>query len=60
MICIDAALYAQAMRVLRSVEWAHPEAEEAADRLQIEAMHSLRRDVEFNNEVPVLCRRQAD
>jgi hypothetical protein len=59
-ICIDNVTYAVAMRVLRSVEWAHPEANEAADRLQIAGIESATRDIEFNSEAPALCRAQAD
>ena len=58
-MCIDAVTYSMVMRVLRSVTWI-PEADEAADRLQIAAIDSARRDIEYNTDAPALCRPQAD
>lgn len=58
MIAISPLDYTFAMTVLRSVEWAHPDAIEAADRLQIAALESAARDIEFNTGAPALLRSQ--
>jgi hypothetical protein len=58
MIAIDPKLYAQLMRVLRQVEWTHPDAHRAADRLMLAGLESATREIEFN-EPSALLRKQA-
>jgi len=58
MITIDPTTYSKALRVLRNLEKAHPDARDAANRLLLAGLESEIRDLEFN-EAPALCRPQA-
>lgn len=60
MISVDAPTYEFLMRVLRDSELHHPHARSAADMLLVAALESEERNGEFFNEVPALCRLQAD
>lgn len=59
MIAVDNALYSQIMSVLRSVEWVHPQAHEAADRLQLAGLESATREFSLETNLPTLLRQQA-
>lgn len=57
MISLDYPTYDLVQKVL--AESPHPEARTAAKRLTLAALEMIERDLEFNNEAPALCRRQA-
>lgn len=60
MIIVPAPALDRAMRVLREVATLHPEAMQACKALYRAMAEGYARDLEFNNEVPALCRLQAD
>jgi hypothetical protein len=59
MICVDSATCAQIVRVLREVERLHPDARRLSKAVLRAGIDQVKRDAEFNNEAPALCRPQA-
>ena len=57
MITVDQVTFAMVLRALS--ESCHSEAKEASNRMRIAAVEAMAREIEFNNEVPALCRAQA-
>jgi hypothetical protein len=57
MIVIDSDTLREILRLLREVK--HPNAPKLAKKILRAAVEQQRRDAEFNNETPALCRRQA-